>query len=142
MRIDRWRRWLPGVMVVLILTGCAGSRASTPGTAVPVSDIASVAGKWTGLLEMAGSRDREDFVELTVDGSGVYRAAAARTIGVMDAHGKIAVIGDGTMQFKGDRGAQATATLYTRTTRPQRTLLLEGITQSGRRFRAQLHQQP
>jgi hypothetical protein len=141
MRFDAWRRWLPGVVVVLILAGCAGGRGSTAGTAVAVTDIASVAGKWTGLLEMAGSRDREDFVELTVDKSGVYRAVAARTIGAMDAQGKIVVSGDGKIRFKGDGGSQATATLYTQTTQPQRTLVLEGTTPSGRGFRAQLHQQ-
>ena len=139
MRIDGWRRWLPGVAVVLILTGCAGT---TAGTAVAVTDIASVAGKWTGLLEMAGSQDREDFVDLTVDGSGLYRAAAARTIGAMDAQGKVRVISDGKILFQGDRGSQATATLYTQASQPQRTLLMEGTTPSGRRFRARLHQQP
>lgn len=142
MRCDEWRGCRPGVVAVLILAGCAGSPASTARTAVAVTDIASVTGKWTGLLEMAGSRDREDFVELTIDRNGAYRAVAARTIGAMDAQGHIVVSGDGTLLFKGDRGSQATATLYTQTTQPQRTLLLEGATPSGRSFRAQLHQQP
>jgi hypothetical protein len=138
MRIEGWPRWLTGVAVVLALTGCAGT---TAGTAVAVTDIATVAGKWTGLLEMAGGQDREDFVELTVDGSGLYRASAARTIGAMDAQGKVAVIGDGKMLFQGDRGSRATATLYTQAAQ-QRTLLLEGTTPSGRHFRVRLHPQP
>jgi hypothetical protein len=142
MRIHGWRRWLPGVVVVLSLTGCAGSGVSTAGTAAAVTDIAGVAGKWTGLMEMAGSQEREDFVELTIDGSGAYRAVAARTIGVMDARGKVAVGGDGKILLKGDRGSQATATLYTQPTQPQRTLLLEGATPSGRGFRARLQPQP
>ena len=139
MRIDGWRRWQPGLVAVLVLAGCASSGGSTSGTAVAVTDIASVAGKWTGLVEMAGAQEREDFVELTVDRSGAYRAVAARTIGVMDAQGKVAVVGDGKIVFRGDRGSQATATLYTQPTQPQRTLLLEGATASGRRFRARLH---
>jgi hypothetical protein len=137
MRIDGWPRWFTGVAVLLALTGCAGA---TAGTAVAVTDIATVAGKWTGLLEMAGSQDREDFVELTVDGSGRYQAVAARTIGAMDTQGKVGVLGDGKVLFRGDRGSQATATLYTRASEPQRTLVMDGTTPSDRRFRARLHQ--
>jgi hypothetical protein len=138
MRIDGWRRWLSGVAKVLVLTGCA---STTAGTAVAVTDIASIAGKWTGLLEMAGSQEREDLVELTVDKSGVYRAVAARTIGMMDTQGKIDVLSDGRMLFKGERGSQTTATLYTQAAQPQRTLVVEGITPAGRRFHARLHQE-
>ena len=61
---------------MLGLVACAGT---TSGTAVAVTDIATVAGKWSGLLEMTGSRVQDDFVELTVDGSGRYQARAART---------------------------------------------------------------
>jgi hypothetical protein len=141
MRIDGWRRRLPGVVVILLLAGCAGTGASTAGGAAAISDIASVAGKWAGLMEMPGSQQREEFVELRVDESGTYRVVAARPIGVMDAHGKVAV-SDGQLLFEGDRGSQARATLHTQPTQPQRTLLVEGATPSGRRFRAQLQQQP
>jgi hypothetical protein len=137
MRLDGWRGRLLFVAVALVLTGCAGT---TPGTAVVVSDVTSVAGKWTGILEMAGSQDREDFVELTVDGSGVYRAVAARTIGMMDAQGKVDIISGGKVLFRGERGSQSMATLYTQTAQPQRMLVVEGTTPAGRRFRAQLHQ--
>jgi hypothetical protein len=132
--------WLAGVVAVLALAGCAGSRAATPGTATAVTDVASVAGRWTGLLDMEGSRDREDFVELVVDPSGVYRAVAARTIGMMDAQGTIAVAGNGTLILRGNRGSQATATLYTGGPPGPRLLVLEGATPAGRRFRAQLRQ--
>jgi hypothetical protein len=138
MPIDGWPRGVLGVALMLALTGCAGT---TAGTVVAVTDVATVAGKWTGLLEMAGGQDREDFVELTVDGSGRYQAVAARTIGAMDAQGKVGVLSDGKIQFRGDRGSQATATLYTRASEPTRTLVMEGTTPSDRRFRAQLHQQ-
>ena len=89
---------------------------------------------------MEGSRDREDFVELVVDPSGVYRAVAARTIGMMDAQGTIAVAGNGTLILRGNRGSQATATLYTGAPPGPRLLVLEGATPAGRRFRAQLRQ--
>ena len=142
MRFDGWCAGLGGVVAVLALAGCAASGPATPGTATAVTDVASVAGKWTGLLEMEGSRDREDFVELVVEPGGVYRAVAARTIGMMDAQGKIAVAGSGTLLLRGDRGSQATATLYTGVSPAQRFLVVEGATAAGRRFRAQLRQQP
>jgi hypothetical protein len=137
MRIHERPRWLAGVAMALALTGCAGT---TAGTAVAVTDVATVAGKWTGPLDMAGSQAREDFVELTVDGSGRYQAVAARTIGAMDVQGNVGVLSDGTILFRGDRGSQATATLYTRASQPQRTLVMEGATPLDRRFRARLHQ--
>lgn len=141
MRIDKRRTWLLSLVVALGLAGCAGGGAPTAATAVAVTDVASVAGKWTGLLEMANSRDREDFVELTVDRGGAYRVVTARTIGALDAQGNIAV-SDGKILLKGARGSQATATLYTQQAQPQRTLLIEGATRDGRRFSARLRQQP
>jgi hypothetical protein len=135
MRIAGGRRWLWGVAMVFVLAGCAGTSA---GTAVPVADMKSVAGKWTGLIDMAS--DPESFVELTIDESGAYRASAARTIGVMDAQGKIVIVGNGGLVFKGDSGSQATATLFTQPSQSQRTLVVEGVTPAGRRFSARLHQ--
>jgi hypothetical protein len=142
MRVDRAWRWVPVVVLMLMLAGCAGGPASSVGTAAPVSDVASVAGKWTGLLEIAGSRDRDDFIELTVDRSGAYRVVASRTIGMMDARGNVAAVSGGKLLFKGERGAEATGTLYTQPTPPERTLLLEGATPSGRRFSTRLRPQP
>jgi hypothetical protein len=141
MRTDAWRRWVPGVVIVLALGGCAGGGASAARTPVVVTDVASVVGKWTGLLETEGSGDRNDFVELTVDSSGAYRASTARTIGAINAAGTV-LVSDGKMLFKGDRGSQATGTLYAAPTDPRRTLLLQGATSSGRRFTARLQQQP
>jgi hypothetical protein len=109
---------------------------------VPVTEIATVAGKWTGLMEHEGSGERgEDFVEVAIDSSGTYRAFTARTIGVMNAAGTV-VVSDGKLLFRGDRGGDAVATLYTQSTSPQRTLRLEGATSAGRRFSARLRQEP
>jgi hypothetical protein len=137
MRTDGWRRWALGVAVVHLLTGCA---TATDGTAVAVTDIASVAGRWVGLLEKAGSEDREDFVELTIDKRGVYRAVAVRTVGVMDAQGRMDVVGGGRMRFKGNSGAQGTATLHSQPAQPQRVLVVEGVTATGRHFHARLRE--
>jgi hypothetical protein len=138
MRVNWWHSGLASLALVLALTGCAGSTgAPSTEAAVPVTDVGSVTGKWTGLLELAGSRDREDFVELTIDGSGAYRAVSARTIGLLDARGKI-VVSDGKAHFEGQRGSRATATLYARPASPERALVVVGTTPSGRQFSVRL----
>ena len=137
MRVERWRMGLVGLVVVLVLSGCAGTGASGPGTAVTVTDIASVAGKWTGLMEMQGGGDREDFVELTVDRSGAYRAVTGRTIGFLDAEGKLTVA-DGKLRLEGARGARAMGTLYTQPGSQERALVIVGTIPSGRGFTARL----
>ena len=141
MQIHSWRRCLSGLVIAIVLAGCASGGPSDAKAVVPVTDVASVVGKWTGLLETEGSGDRQDFVELTVDDSGTYRAFTARTIGAMNAEGTV-VVSDGKMLFRGDGGSHATATLYTTATQPQRTLVLQGATPLGRRFSARLQQRP
>jgi hypothetical protein len=126
MRPDRWQMGLASLVVVLALTGCAGSTATPgPGMATPVAvtDVASVAGTWKGLLELEGGGDRNDFVELTVDRSGGYRASAARTVGLLDAQGTIAV-SDGKVRLEGVRGGRAMGTLYTHSASPERALVV------------------
>ncbi len=134
MRTGKWPTWLLILVIAASLAGCAGGGASARGTATAVTDVASIAGKWTGLLELEGGRDvREDLVELTVDTSGAYRAVTARQIGMLDARGTVAV-SDGKILLKGERGSQATGTLYTQQAQPQRALMVEGTTGEGRRF--------
>jgi hypothetical protein len=133
-------RWLTLVSGMLLLVGCTSQTPPrSAAVMVPVTTVDSVTGTWTGLLEMAGSQDRADFVELTVDPSGAYRVTSARTIGLLDAGGKVAV-GDGKLRLDGERGARATATLYTESASPQRTLVVDGATPSGRAFSAKLRQ--
>ena len=137
MRVDRWRNAFVS-LAVLALAGCAsGGGTSAPASAVMVNDVASLAGKWTGILDVEGSRDRDDLLELTVDPSGTYRATAARTIGALDSQGKIALAG-GKVRLEGARGGQATGTLYGATTSPYRSLLVDGVLPSGRRFTVRL----
>src|SRR5215468_985923 len=95
--------------IVLGLAGCAGNGSATATAPLPITDIASIAGKWVGLLEIAGSRDRQDYVEVTIAGDGTYRAASARTIGVMDARGKI-TLSDGKLLIQGERGGKGIGT--------------------------------
>ena len=144
MRLDRWLRGLALGVLVLAVTGCGTGASSTSAgsaTAVAVSNTSAVAGKWTGLMELEGGGDREDFVELTIDPDGTYRAGASRTIGLMDAKGKITVA-DGKIRLVGDRGAQATGTLYERAPATDRSLVLVGAAPNGRRFMVRMRPTP
>src|SRR5262249_23307522 len=100
MRADKSRICLWLLVIALGFAGCATSESSTAGGPVAITDLASVAGKWVGLLEIAGSQDRQDYIEVTIAGDGTYRAASARTIGVMDARGKI-TLSDGKLLIQG-----------------------------------------
>src|SRR5215471_15394533 len=115
------------------LAGCAGSDSATTTAPLPITDIASVAGKWVGLLEIAGSQDRQDYIEVTIAGDGTYRAASARTIGVMDARGKI-TLSDGKLLIQGERGGKGIGTLFTQTGQPPRLLQVNGTASDGRPY--------
>src|SRR4029453_1632635 len=114
MRSDRFGRWTAlGFLLVLGLARCGSSGATNQTAPVAVTDVSSVAGKWGGLLSITGSRDREDYVEVTVDANGAYRASSARTIGVLDTKGTVTASG-GRLVIKGDSAGQGTAPLSTR----------------------------
>ncbi|PYN87463.1 MAG: hypothetical protein DMD87_13720 [Candidatus Rokuibacteriota bacterium] len=139
MRADKSRICALGLVIALGLAGCAGS-GSTTTAPVAITDLASVAGKWVGLLEIAGSRDREDYVEVTIAGDGTYRAASARTIGVMDARGTVKVA-DGRLLIQGESGGKGTATLYTQPGQPPRLLQVNGTAGDGRPYIVRLRPQ-
>lgn len=139
MRADKSRICALGLAIALGLAGCAGG-AATATAPVAITDVASIAGKWVGLLEMAGSRDREDYVEVTIAGDGAYRAASARTIGVMDARGTVTVT-DGKLVIRGEHGGKGTATLFTQPGQPPRLLQVNGTTGDGRPYIVRLRPQ-
>ena len=138
MRANRWSMHALGLMILLDLTGCASRAPAPAGPAVSVTDVAAVAGNWAGLLEIQGSRDREDYLEVTIDGNGSYRAGSARTIGVLDARGTL-IVSDGTLVLTGESGRRGTAMLYMQSAAPQRTLVVAGTTDNGRAYTARLH---
>jgi hypothetical protein len=140
MRADRWDVSALGLVILLGLAGCAGQGPTAAQAPVAVTDVASVAGKWVGLLEIAGSRNREDYIEVTIEGSGAYRATAARTIGVMDARGTVAVA-SGRLLIKGESGGQGAAILYTQPPPDQRMLVVNGTAADGRPYTARLRPQ-
>jgi hypothetical protein len=142
MRSDLYRTWTAlGLVHLLGLAGCASNGATSTSTApVTVTDVSSVAGRWAGLLSITGSRDREDYVEVIVDGNGAYRASAARTIGVLDTKGTVTASG-GRLLIKGDGGGQGTATLYRQPPPDERMLVVNGTASDGRAYTLRLRPQ-
>jgi hypothetical protein len=129
-----------GLLLVLGAAGCAGSGATTSTAPVAVTDVSSVAGKWVGLLAITGSGDRQDYVEVTVDANGAYRASSARTIGVLDTKGTLTASG-GRLLIKGDSGGRGTATLYTQPPPDERMLVVNGTASDGRAYLLRLRPQ-
>ena len=124
-------------IVVLGLVGCATSTTTSGDrTALPITELDSVVGKWAGLLDLRGGR-QEDYAELSIDRGGTYRVTGARTIGTMDTGGTVQV-SDGRLILKG-QGTTATATLYTRG--GQRMLVVEGTGPKGA-FQGRLDAKP
>jgi hypothetical protein len=140
MRADKSRICLWVLVIALGFAGCATSGSSTAGGPVVITDLASIAGKWVGLLEMAGSQDRQDYIEVTIAGDGTYRAASARTIGVMDARGKV-TLSDGKLLIQGERGGKGIGTLFTQTGQPPRLLQVNGTASDGRPYILRLRPQ-
>ena len=139
MRPDKSRICALALAIAVGLAGCAGSDSAAPGP-VAIPNVESIAGKWVGLLEMAGSRDRQDYIEVTIANDGTYRAASARTIGVMDARGTVSV-SDGKLTIQGERGSKGVGTLFTQTGQPPRLLQVNGTTGDGRPFIVRLRPQ-
>ena len=129
-----------GLAVVLGLAGCVTSGSSTAGGPIAITDVASIAGKWVGLLEMSGSQDREDYVEVTIARDGTYQASSARTIGVMDVKGTVSV-SDGRLLIRGERGGRGNGTLFSQTGQPPRLLQVNGTSADGRQYIIRLRPQ-
>jgi hypothetical protein len=137
---DRRRMRALSLALLIGLGGCASAGGSATPTPVAVSGVESVAGTWAGLLTIAGGRDREDYVEVAVDGNGTYRASAARTIGLLDTQGTVTASG-GRLIIKGASGGQGTAVLYSQPPPEQRLLVINGIAADGRAYTLRLRPQ-
>jgi hypothetical protein len=140
MRADKSRICALGLVLALGLAGCAGNGSAKTTAPMAITDLASITGKWVGLLEIAGSRDRDDYVEVTIAPDGTYRAASARTIGVMDARGTVRVA-DGRLLIQGASGGKGTAVLYSQPGQPPRLLQVNGTSGDGRPYIARLRPQ-
>ena len=95
------------VVVAVALAGCAGMTPTGPpaeAVVVPITSFDAVTGKWAGIVTRSPASRREDLVELTVDGDGSYRFTSARTIGVLQGSGKLA-LKDGALSSASEHGS-------------------------------------
>ncbi len=117
------------------LASCGQTTSGRAGNAtfVPIPDFATVAGKWTGLAR-GGSRQPDDWVELTIRNDGTFEALSARTIGVFTGSG-LFHLDQGKLTFSSEKGT-AIYTLYYRG--GARLLLADFTTKDGIRYSAEL----
>jgi hypothetical protein len=136
-------RWVAlGLAVLVGGGGCAsggGEAAATREQRLAVADVRTLAGRWAGLMEMPGSRSRDQYVEVDVQPDGTYRALSARTIGVLDAHGTLAAR-DGRVVVQGAQGASGQGTLVSRD--GNRWLMIDMTRPDGTHVSARLSPQP
>jgi hypothetical protein len=129
---------LLAVVVIAIPADLYGASRSRP-TAVPIQDVNSVAGRWSGILYgRPGGARGQDWIELTIQKDGTYTLSSARTIGVFTGSGTVS-LSDGRLTAEGEK-ARVTFTLYQRDSR--RFLRAEGTTEHGNTLRADLYPAP
>jgi hypothetical protein len=138
------RRLVLGLGVLVGVGACGsgggGDVAKAGDGRVPVADVRSVAGRWSGLMDLPGSqRNQDQYVEVDVRPDGTYRATSARTVGFLDAEGTVAVR-DGRLVMQGGQGARGQGTLFTRDGQP--LLMIDMTRPDGGRVTARLRPQP
>jgi len=111
------------------------ARRSNP-TPVAISDVKSVAGRWSGILYgRPGGQRGQDWIEVAIHEDGTYTLASARTIGTLEGSGRVG-LADGRLVAQGEK-AQATFTLYQGD--GKRFLRVEETMASGQPLRADLY---
>lgn len=101
------------IAVLSLLTlGCQspGHEPAQQWTPLPIESIASVAGKWAGLMLREPRSREEDWVRLTIAADGAYEFTSYRTIGVFSGRGQFS-LSEGKLTVKTDR-ATATGSLW------------------------------
>jgi hypothetical protein len=130
-----WIRRMMVVVVLLAVTACA-SGGGAMGTATPITDLSSVAGRWDGLVRSPG--DRDDLLELALSTDGTYRFTGTRMIGGLDASGRVDVQ-NGRLRFTGE-GVTGTGSLYDKD--GKRTLQFDLMSAKGQNFSGRFTPKP
>ena len=101
---------------------------------VSIADIATVAGKWDGLMRAVPHQRRDDWVTVTIASDGRYEFSSLRTIGVFSGGGQFA-IDEGKPLSKSERGT-VEAVLYE--AGGQRMLKAKGRAADGTEYTAEV----
>lgn len=99
-RLVRWPFTLLALIWITLSVGCDTPRHAQPTlwTAVEITDMAKVAGKWEGILRRSPQNKRNDLVALFIETDGRFRFTSVRTIGLLSGEGTFAVK-DGKLTF-------------------------------------------
>lgn len=98
------------LLVAAFLAACA-SQPRPDWTPVPITDIASISGKWAGVLLREPPDRRDDWLELRIAPDGSFEAKSVRLIGAMTGTGK-AALSDGKLTARSPNFS-ITGTLFT-----------------------------
>jgi predicted small secreted protein len=95
--------WLALALAAATLASCAATTGRGRATLVPVTDLRTVAGTWTGLVRQ-GTSAPDDWVELTIRADGAYEASSAPAIGAFKERGTLRLDG-GALRSSGPNGS-------------------------------------
>jgi len=109
------------------------------GIPIRLTDVGSVAGRWSGFSDPQGDFNEDTYVELTLRGDGTYDTASPRTVRLMDARGRVQ-LNCGRLLIEGRHGASGTATLFS--VDGERTLFVEMAASRTRSVTARLRPKP
>ena len=132
MRAPVWmlRLAVPVLMATLAVSCTTASRPAW--TPVPITDVASISGKWAGVLLRDPTDRRDDWLEMTIAPDGAYQVKSYRLIGAMTGSGRF-TLADGKLTSQGPRST-ITGALYT--AEGKRMLRMEATTPEGFTFRS------
>ena len=139
-----WFRLFIILGIVSGLTACATATPTANPTArasgaaeavVPITSIDAVKGNWAGVVSRTKpNTQREDFVELRINDDATFAYRGARTVGVFQGGGTLALT-DGALTSASERG-RATYRLYDRG--GTKVIKVDAETADGMRYEAVL----
>lgn len=105
-------------LTVSALVGCAGGPPAAATVPVAITDIKTVAGKWSGIYARdTTSSSREDWVELAIKEDGTYEFGSFRQVGALHGKGKL-TLRDGKLYGQSERGGSLVYALFDRGGKP------------------------
>ena len=135
--MSKWLRFSAGIVVIGVLTGCAGgSHEKDPSwKLVPITDVQMVVGEWEGLIKKDGATFAEGSVRLIIRANRTYLFAGQTASKVAVGSGDLESQ-DGRLVRDTDRRA-VTFTLYDH--KGSAIVLVEATNhETGERYRGEL----
>ena len=123
------------LLALALLPACAGQTpVSRPHTIAPITDFASIAGKWEGLLNREPQQPDQDLVAVVIRDDGAYAFQTYREFGLFKGNGKLTLSGGKAVEQT--EKESVTFTLYAEG--GQRVLEAKGVAHNGVKYSANL----